>query len=154
MWKIICILVSLYNLKIKSMAKKKKKEAWVVPTYNGIQFNSYLISSEGRLVSKVVSNRNKKEKPIFDNYRLVKSDKNYNHGYEMYHPYDSSGKRHYLLAHRLVFESFVCPITKGMVIDHIDADKRNNSLTNLQMITYSENLHKYHTVDKLKKKRK
>ena len=132
---------------------KKKKETWVIPTYKGIQFSAYLISSEGRLVSKMVS-RNKKEKPLFDNYRLVKSDKNYNHGYEMVHPYDSSGKRYYLLVHRLVFESFVCPISKGMVIDHIDGDKRNNSLTNLQMITPSENLQKYHKVDKLKKKTK
>lgn len=42
--------------------------------------------------------------------------------------------------HRLVVESFISPIPKGMVVDHIDENKLNNRLDNLRIITNHENL--------------
>ena len=41
--------------------------------------------------------------------------------------------------HRLVYETFVGPIPKGMVIDHINADREDNSVVNLRCVTYKEN---------------
>ena len=40
----------------------------------------------------------------------------------------------------------------NFIIDHINADKKDNRLVNLQCITRSENLLKHHRVDKLKTK--
>lgn len=51
-----------------------------------------------------------------------------------------NGKKKTVRIHQLVYHSFnnTEPI-KGMVVDHIDGDKSNNSLDNLQFITHSEN---------------
>ena len=135
------------------MDMKKDKIQWVIPQYKGNLFSNYLLSNTGVLVSKSKSCGNNKSKTLFDNYREITPLK-CKLGYYTFHPYDSSGERHLIYAHRLMWESFVCPITKGMVIDHINADKIDNRLINLQMITQSENMKKYHTIDKLKKKRK
>lgn len=41
--------------------------------------------------------------------------------------------------HRILCECFKGGIPKGMVVDHIDGDKQNNNLDNLEIVTYSEN---------------
>ena len=43
------------------------------------------------------------------------------------------------LCHHLVYETFVGPRTKGLEIDHINGDKMNWSLDNLQEVTPAEN---------------
>ena len=43
------------------------------------------------------------------------------------------------LCHHLVYETFVGPRTPGMEIDHINGDKMNWSLANLQEVTPAEN---------------
>ena len=43
------------------------------------------------------------------------------------------------LCHHLVWETFVGPRTPGMEIDHINGDKMNWSLDNLQEVTPAEN---------------
>jgi len=48
------------------------------------------------------------------------------------------GKKRYL-CHRAVYEAFHGPIEEGCVIDHIDGNRLNNNLENLQAITQSEN---------------
>lgn len=44
--------------------------------------------------------------------------------------------------HRLVFEAFNGKIPKDLAVDHIDNDRRNNNLENLQLLTKSENSRK------------
>lgn len=44
-----------------------------------------------------------------------------------------------LKVHRLVYETFNGEIPDGYVIDHIDANKENNSLNNLRCVTQKEN---------------
>lgn len=45
------------------------------------------------------------------------------------------------LAHRLVFESFVGKIPKGMEINHINGIKTDNRLENLECVTPKQNIH-------------
>jgi hypothetical protein len=127
-------------------------EKWVVPTYEGTEYNNYLISNKGRIVTRIKKGKNAYKKPIFGEYRLVELSVNAK-GYLRYFPTSDSGKRRYLAVHRLVFESFISPIEEGMQIDHKDANKLNNSVSNLQMMTCKENVVKYHTIDKLKKRK-
>ena len=67
----------------------------------------------------------------------------------------STEKREYIAVggHQLVYHSFynTKPV-KGMVVDHIDGNKTNNNLNNLQFITIGENTRrgKTHTERKLK----
>ena len=49
------------------------------------------------------------------------------------------GKKRYL-NHRFAFECFYGLIEDDFVIDHIDYNPKNNSLSNLQVITQSENI--------------
>lgn len=47
------------------------------------------------------------------------------------------------ITHQLVAESFLGHVSgRGLVIDHIDNDKQNNALENLQLITQRENTSK------------
>lgn len=46
--------------------------------------------------------------------------------------------------HRLVAKSFISEIPEGMVVNHKDGNKLNNSVDNLEIITHSENvIHAY-----------
>jgi hypothetical protein len=44
--------------------------------------------------------------------------------------------------HTLVYEHFLGNIQEGYIIDHIDENKSNNHISNLQIMTHSENLKK------------
>lgn len=44
--------------------------------------------------------------------------------------------------HRLVYEAFHGPIPFGLTVDHIDSEKLNNRLENLQLLTREENTRK------------
>lgn len=47
--------------------------------------------------------------------------------------------------HRLVYETYVGEIPEKMVIDHIDGNRANNNLSNLQLTTQSKNVKKTYT---------
>ena len=65
-------------------------------------------------------------------------------GYVQVRLYDDSGKLGKLqYVHRLVWQNFKGEIPDGLEIDHIDGNPRNNSLTNLQLLTRRGNLQKY-----------
>ena len=49
------------------------------------------------------------------------------------------GKRGWYSVHRAVYETFLGEIPKGKVINHIDGNKQNNSIDNLECITNAEN---------------
>lgn len=50
----------------------------------------------------------------------------------------NEGKKHYL-AHRLVYETFCGNLVDGLVINHIDGNKLNNHMDNLEQITIQKN---------------
>lgn len=103
------------------MSKQELREEWRdIPETGGL----YQVSSFGRVKSNV--------KP-----RILK--------YSSKTKYPSvsliyGGKRHQMNIHRLVAEAFL-PIEKGKsYVNHIDGDKHNNRLSNLEWVTNSENL--------------
>lgn len=49
-----------------------------------------------------------------------------------------------LTIHKIVAETFLGDIPKGYDVDHIDGDKSNNSLTNLEIVTHQENMVRYY----------
>ena len=52
--------------------------------------------------------------------------------------------------HRVVYETFIGEIPKGLEINHIDNIKSNNHISNLEAVTKSENLkHRYKNMDKI-----
>ena len=73
--------------------------------------------------------------------RLLKPQKN-NCGYLYILLSDQNKKVKINLIHRLVFDSFI-GIEDGLEINHLDEDKENNRLDNLELITHEENLKKY-----------
>lgn len=52
----------------------------------------------------------------------------------------NNGRRISKTVHRLVYEAFNGPIPNGLVINHKDEDKTNNSLSNLEAMTRAENI--------------
>ena len=50
------------------------------------------------------------------------------------------GRARRFLIHRLVMAAFVSPCPDGLEVNHLDGDKHNNHLSNLEYVTRSENL--------------
>ena len=53
-----------------------------------------------------------------------------------------NGKRKHHYVHRLVWETFNGDIPQGYEINHIDHNKQNNTLENLELVTRSVNMKK------------
>lgn len=102
-------------------------EIWnEIPEFEG----KYQASNFGRIKSLNYNNTGKEQilKPISDKdgYLLVSLSKN--------------GKPKTYKIHRLVWKTFNGKIPEGMQINHIDEDKSNNRLDNLELMTCKENI--------------
>lgn len=61
-------------------------------------------------------------------------------GYQTVRLADDNGKTKLYLVHRIVYESVTGePIPKGMQVNHIDENKTNNHINNLNLMTPKEN---------------
>lgn len=88
-------------------------------------FPFYKISNYGRLMNK---------------YGRILKPRLQNSGYYFYSLYDGRGREFQtqITVHKLVMTSFVGD-NKGYDINHIDGNKLNNHISNLEYITHSEN---------------
>lgn len=60
-------------------------------------------------------------------------------GYLRVDLYDKEGKRKHFKIHRLVAQAFIPNPENKPQINHIDGNKQNNSITNLEWVTDAEN---------------
>lgn len=90
-------------------------------------FPNYYISETG-----VVTNKN--------TGRLLRQSSN-GKGY-LQLSLSNCGKSSTRVVHRMVYEAYVGEIKEGMEINHIDGNKKNNSVNNLEQITHLENVNK------------
>tara|TARA_R110000765_G_scaffold312769_3_gene405787 strand:- start:705 stop:1289 length:585 start_codon:yes stop_codon:yes gene_type:complete len=100
-------------------------------------YERYVITTKGEVYS-LLHNRTRKLKP----QKATQSKKGY-YQVRLFNEENPSGKLQYI--HRIVYETFVGEITKGMEIDHIDTDTSNNSIDNIQAISRRSNIKKYNT---------
>ena len=93
-------------------------------------FSKYYLAS---ICGKILSLKRREKKVL----KLIKR----RDGYLTFYFCENNKKRHYYI-HRFVFECFKGAIPKGMETDHVDGDKKNNSISNLQLLTKKENIRK------------
>lgn len=101
------------------------KEVWK-PVFNGV----YRVSNMGR-VERVKSLRN------LARHGVVGSA--YNNGYIYLTPCIRGRHLPATAIHRLVLRAFVGPCPKGKQVNHLNGDKRDNRLCNLEYVTRSQN---------------
>jgi hypothetical protein len=115
------------------MAQTKNK-IMVLPI-EGI--SDYFIADNGTVYSKKIS---KRYNPYGD-MRIVRPRKHPS-GYLYIGLYIGEGKnkkRLWRRVHRVVVEAFINKIPEAMNVDHIDGNRHNNDLSNLRIVTHSEN---------------
>lgn len=64
------------------------------------------------------------------------------HGYRMVGLGTESGCRKLCLVHRIVYECFHGVLPAGLQVDHVDGNRYNNALSNLQALTTKQHAHK------------
>lgn len=102
------------------------QEIWKdIPNYEGL----YRVSDLGRVKSLNYNHQKKskllKQKEQKTGYKNITLCKN--------------GKKKIFLVHRLVAKCFLNEFDENLQVNHIDGDKRNNKLSNIEMVTASEN---------------
>lgn len=97
-------------------------------------FPNYFISNTGKIYTEYLGERK------------VLKPRNHKTGYKyagIYIRENDKSKRYWLRIHRLVYSHFVGKLNNDLCINHIDANKGNNHYSNLEQITYKENIQKY-----------
>lgn len=105
--------------------------------YKKIKDTRYLVSADGNVYS-TITKKKLKFSTIWNGYKIVKL-------------YVEPKSPKSFLVHRLVAAAFIGDIPKGMQINHIDGNKINNNLDNLEIVTQSENM--IHSIKVLGSKR-
>ena len=101
-------------------------------------FEDYHICDDGRVYTTKISPRYNPEGEL----RILKPRKHPS-GYLYIGMYVGEGKdkqRFWRRVHRVVYETFGGKIGEGREIDHIDGNKHNNDITNLRVVTRSQNM--------------
>ena len=103
------------------MSKAVNKEKY-------IDFSKYDVYRDGKIFSKAFNknrflNTNKRK----DSYSIVTLK-------------STDGKRRTFLLHRVIWYYFNGEIPENMQVNHIDEDKSNNALSNLNLLTLKENI--------------
>ena len=102
------------------MHEHKDKEVW----RKVIGHPDYIVSNWSRLKSYRRNHRGNILTPCLRNDAYI--------NYQL-------GRGNNVMAHKLVYEAFKGPTPKDFVIDHIDGNKLNNHLSNLQAISRGDN---------------
>lgn len=101
--------------------KLKKYEGYYIDT-NGIVYSSYIKGAHGRRGENIFPLKFSKDK---DGYRRV--------------VLSSHGNKFYKRICRLMGEQFLNDFSEHLVVNHIDGNKQNDNINNLEMVTIQEN---------------
>lgn len=71
-------------------------------------------------------------------YHILKPRMNPN-GYHIVVLYDTRHRPHQIAVHRLIASTFIPVHDDSLVVDHLDGDKTNNNVSNLEWVTGREN---------------
>ena len=107
--------------------------------FKSTEFEGYYVSESGKIISTKIKGGQGKLDINNPRYHSIKIDKD---GYcEVCISIIENGvhKRKYRRLHRLIWETFNGKIENELTVDHIDRNKSNNSLINLQLLTRSDN---------------
>ena len=91
-------------------------------------YSKYFASEDGQIISK----KHKK---------ILKFWLNRDKGYQYFSLFIYNTKKSYLVS-RFVYECFKGEIPVDKDVDHIDSNKKNNSINNLQLLSHKENVRK------------
>lgn len=104
-------------------------------------FENYEVSNYGQVRSKQYSKNRILKPEILKGYLRVTFSKN--------------NMQTRFLVHRLVASNFIENLDQKKCVNHIDGNKLNNNLSNLEWVTYSENeIHSYNSLGKINPIRK
>ena len=112
----------------------------------------YFISNKGKIRSEYTYRYNKRtkkvEKVVRTKFLKQTTDRQ---GYKVVSLYNNNFKKTYKV-HRLVANAFILNLNNLLVVNHIDENKINNDVTNLEWCTQKDNV--LHSIHKLLQKRK
>ena len=112
-----------------------EKEIWRdIPDYE----NLYKVSNLGRIKSLTRLVRVKNGMRTIKG-QILKDKINKLTGYHQIQ-LSRNGKKSYFFVHRLVYMAFNGEIPEGIQVNHIDENKNNNSLSNLNLMTPKQNM--------------
>lgn len=118
------------------------KEIW--KPISGYEYD-YNVSNLGNVMSTTFRNNHTSKK----RNKIRKKQKTGNYEYVCLYK-NGVGKNHYI--HRLVAEAFIPNPLKKLQVNHIDNNKINNNLNNLEWVTPKENIQHAHNVGAIKKR--
>ena len=95
-------------------------------------FPGYSVSNKGRIRSELREMVRSNGWPHTIPEKMISATADTN-GHLQFHPYKGK-KRHHVFVHREVFETFVRPLELGEQVDHMDSNKKNNVIENLQAV--------------------
>lgn len=91
-----------------------------------IGFEHYSASSRGEIKNNLTG-------------KIISQSKGTKYVYRFVYLY-KEGSRHYKSVSRLVYEAFYGPIPEGFEVNHINEDRNDNSLENLNLMTHKDNI--------------
>ena len=93
-------------------------------------FDNYLVSTEGRVQNRTTG-------------RILRYSKSSSYRYPQVSLYNENGAVSKNV-HVLVAQAFIGDVPPGYDVAHIDNDKENNRVDNLEIITHKQNIHNAH----------